>query len=237
MATLLNRTLFLCGTCLVLVILASACAPAGAKVEPSPLPSPTRTATAIGIPEPTATPAPTPTSDALCSIPELDTGIHISASGSYTETQTEAAGPMICRIERGSCAYERLIGNLDGAIVFKREETPPYDEEDILMHPAMLGPLTRLNELVQQEWNGEVQLRVTDAYDSLLEHHLFQPDENKRVSLHFEGRAIDLTTYPVNRDLYGRLCALAHCAGFDWVHNEEDHCHAAISAPSLCLQC
>jgi hypothetical protein len=144
---------------------------------------------------------------------------------------------MVCRIERNDCAYYYLVGNLDRTIVFKREEEPPYDEEDILMHPDMVLPLSRLSQLVRAEWGGQVQLRVTDAYDSLLEHDLGQADENYKASLHFEGRAVDLTTWPIEPARYGRLCALAHCAGFAWVHNEGDHCHAAIAAPSLCGRC
>jgi hypothetical protein len=98
-------------------------------------------------------------------------------------------------------------------------------------------PLNRLNRLVQAEWGGAVRLRVTDAYDSLLEHDLAQTDESRRYSLHFEGRSIDLTTWPVEPAYYGRLCALAHCAGFDWVNDEGDHCHASLNAESLCLRC
>lgn len=105
------------------------------------------------------------------------------------------------------------------------------------MHPALLLPLDRLNTLVQAEWQGEYQLRITDAYDSLLEHDLGQADNNLRASLHFEGRALDLTTWPIDRSRYGRLCMLAHCAGFDWVHNEGDHCHVAHRAESLCAAC
>jgi hypothetical protein len=126
---------------------------------------------------------------------------------------------------------------LDSSIIFQGEEEPPYDGEDILMHPAMLLPLSRLNELVKAEWGGAYQLRVTDSYDSLLEHHLSQPDLSRRASLHFEGRAIDLTLWPRDLARYGRLCALAHCAGFGWVHNEGNHCHAAIEAESLCGRC
>ncbi|MCB0174262.1 MAG: hypothetical protein KDJ97_27360 [Anaerolineae bacterium] len=65
------------------------------------------------------------------------------------------------------------------------------------------------------------------------------PESNPstRYSLHYDGRAIDVTTWPVNWNLYGRLCALAHCAGFDYVENEVTHCHASINASSLCTQC
>lgn len=144
---------------------------------------------------------------------------------------------MICRIDRDSCAYQTLVGLLDPTIVFKREENPPYDTEDILLHPAMLAPLSRLSRLVLDEWDGAYNLRVTDTYDSLLEHDLSQTDLNRKYSLHFEGRAIDLTLWPIDRSRYGRLCALAHCAGFDWVHHEGTHCHASIRAASLCTQC
>jgi hypothetical protein len=172
-----------------------------------------------------------------CLIPNLTNGQHLSARGSYTETETMAAGSMICRIEPGSCAANLMVGNLDGGIIFKREEVPPYDQEDILMHPAMLLPLFRLEALVRVEWGGEVQLRVTDTYDSLLEHDLFQSNPDKKSSLHFEGRSVDLTTWPIDRARYERLCSLAHCAGFDWVQHEGDHCHASIKAESLCNQC
>lgn len=191
-----------------------ACGMAQAEV-----PAPTRTLTPTPSPTPTATPTPTVTSTpaprAACPLPNLWYDQQISASGSYTETQTEAAGAMLCHIEPGTCAFYLLVGELDPTIVFKREEEPPYDREDILMHPSMLLPLWRLNQLVTAEWGGEVRLRVTDAYDSLLEHDLSQVDESRNSSLHFEGRAIDLTTWPIEPGRYGRLCSLAHCAGFD----------------------
>lgn len=201
----------------------------------------------------TATPGPIPTAtttpsiesvltsaqqaDTGCAVPPLLVGQHISVSGSYTETQTEAAGAMMCQIERNTCAYYHLVGNLNSSLIFKNEEEPPYDGEDILMHPAMLLPLSRLAELVNAEWQGQYKLRITDAYDSLLEHDLNQSDENRRISLHFEGRALDITTWPIAPEHFSRLCALAHCAGFDWVHYESDHCHVAVKAESLCLKC
>ncbi len=167
----------------------------------------------------------------------VDVGQHISASGSFTETERSASTPMLCHVERDSCAYSQLVGIVDATIVFKQEEAYPYDTEDILMHPAMLLALSQLNQLVLAEWAGDYRLRVTDAYDSLLEHDPPESEKSRRYSLHYEGRAIDLTTWPVDRSKYGRLCALAHCAGFDWVHNEGTHCHASIKAMSLCVQC
>lgn len=217
----------------VVLMLSSSCTAARAELLPTPTPSSTHAAR----PTPAPTTTPTATPEPICPLPDLAPGQHISASGSYTQTETEAAGPMICRIQPGSCAHRSMVGNLDPSIVFKREEEPPYDREDILMHPDMVFPLYQLKELVEAEWGGAVRLRVTDAYDSLLEHDLAQMDETRKVSLHFEGRSIDLTTWPLEPARYGRLCALAHCAGFDWVHHEGDHCHASIQAESLCLRC
>ncbi|MCB0181918.1 MAG: hypothetical protein KDI62_27055 [Anaerolineae bacterium] len=48
---------------------------------------------------------------------------------------------------------------------------------------------------------------------------------------------MDLTLWSRQPAMYGRLYALAYYAGFDWVYNEGDHCHAATKAESLCTQC
>ena len=230
---------------ILLILLVLACARVRINLAPTPTPTLAPPPTASPTPLPTPLPTVTPfivtqvrvTPELGCLAPDLAVGAHISAGGSYTETQTMAAGAMVCRIERDSCAYQHLVGILDPTIVFKKEELSPFDTEDIVMHPAMLAPLSRLSRLVLAEWDDAFQLRVTDAYDSLLEHDLNQLDTGRKSSLHFEGRAIDLTTWPVDRSRYGRLCTLALCAGFDWVHNEETHCHAALSAESVCTRC
>jgi hypothetical protein len=208
---------------------------------PPPVVAPTATAQAAVPAAPVTYLLPTPPVKAIlepaCFQPDIAVGDHIAASGSYTETERSASTPMLCHLERSSCGYNQLVGIVDPTIVYKREEVPPYDTEDILVHPAMILPLSRLNKLVQTEWGGDFELRVTDAYDSLLEH---DPPESKpatRYSLHYEGRAIDLTLWPIDQSQYGRLCALAHCAGFDWVLDEGTHCHASIRAESLCLAC
>ena len=187
-------------------------------------------------------PLPTPVVRAVpvqqpCPLPDLVKGQFISASDSYTQTEPAASGRMVCRIQRDSCAYERLVGLVDPSIVYKQEEAPPFDEEDVLIHPALVGPLARLNELVQLEWGRQERLRVTDAYDSKLDHDPPHTNPARAYSLHYEGRAMDLTLSPVDQGKYGRLCALAHCAGFDWVLHEGTHCHASSSAVSLCTQC
>lgn len=218
------------------LLLVPACFIADVEFPPDPTSVPTRTPLPWPTRLPTLTPLPTPARLSNCPIPELQYDQHISASGSYTRTQTQAAGPIVCQMSQ-RCAKGYLAGNLNPAIIFKREEQPEYAEEDIFVHPSMLKPLDNLVTLVEQEWDGQIQLRITDAYDSLLEHDLSQADPDRKASLHFEGRAVDLTTWPIDPNLYPRLCSLAHCAGFDWVHNEGDHCHAAINAESLCYQC
>ena len=172
-----------------------------------------------------------------CNLTELQLGWHISSKCSYDEGESSAAGPMVCQIQRNSCAFNQLIDNRDPDVLFYREEPAPFNDEDSLMHPAMLLPLSRLRDLVSQEWRGEVQLMVTDAYDSLGDHDLNQPVLGQKYSQHFEGRSIDLVTWPVDTTRYARLCAMALDAGFDWVHNEGDHCHASIAAESLCSVC
>lgn len=215
--------------------------PPVARPLPVATPWPTLVPLPVLLPRPTATPPPifvaVESNPPACLQPDLGKNEHISASGSYSETERSASTPMLCHLERDSCGYNHLVGILDPTLKFKQEETPPYDTEDFLMHPAMILPLTRLNQLVQAEWGGAFQLRVTDAYDSLLEHDPPESEPATRYSLHYEGRAIDLTLWPVDQSQYGRLCALAHCAGFDWVIHEGHHCHASIRAESLCLTC
>jgi hypothetical protein len=215
----------------------AACAGPGAL--PPPLPTavrPTETSesqvSVLGL-----TPTPTNVPGPLVLPAEVPQGAHLSASGSFTETETEAAGPMVCQIQRNSCAFSHLVGDQDPNLLYSEGEPPPYGSEDRLMHPAMLRPLAKLAELVKQEWGEDSRLMITEAYDSLLEHDLTQPNLKLRYSLHFEGRSVDLVTIPPNIDRDPRLCALAIQAGFDWVHNEGDHCHSSIRAPSLCSVC
>lgn len=218
-----------------LLLILCACSPE----EPQPEPTPTGRPTARPVVAKAVTPLPTRTvtPSPLCPLPDLEWGQHISSSGSYTQTETSAAGPMVCRVARNSCAYRKLVSNRDPDILFSRHKPPPLDVEDTLMHPAILLPLSRLKDLVEKEWGGKYKLLVTAAYDSEGEHDLAQSDTNRKYALHFEGRSIDFVVYPVDRTRYARLCALAHCAGFDWVHNEGDHCHASIKAPSVCSMC
>jgi hypothetical protein len=199
-----------------------------------PLPSPSRTDVNA---DPAATSSLGSAALESCRLATLPSNEHISSSGSYTQTEDEAAGPMMCQIQRNSCAFGLLVTDQDPNVAFSTHKAAPYTDEDRQMHPAMLMPLSRLSQLVQQEWHGAVNLYVTAAYDSLGEHDLNQPDMKRKYALHFEGRSLDLITTPSDQSHLDRLCALAYCAGFDWVHNEGDHCHVSMNAPSLCTYC
>jgi hypothetical protein len=120
-------------------------------------------------------------------------------------------------IARGSAAFKSLVECEDCPFLFKDEER---NKSDRLMTPRLRRGLFQLSKQVGQTW-PKVELRVTEAWDDRREHG--------PGSVHYEGRAADITTSDQDPTKLGILAALAVRAGFDWVFYEDaTHVHVSV---------
>lgn len=131
--------------------------------------------------------------------------------------EVNAVGAFVKRINRTDPEFAMLVSNTNPKIVFKDEEGTGADR---MMTSKLKAGLDALAVLVSNEWPG-VKLRVTEAWD--------EDGEHSPNSLHYEGRAADLTTAPVDGVKLGRLGKLAVDAGLGWVFFE-DSAHIHVSA-------
>ena len=131
--------------------------------------------------------------------------------------EASVVGALESRVMRSTPAFTTLVSCAAPELAFKNEERTGADR---MMTPRLCNSLRRLGARVGKEWPG-LRLRVTEAWDERREH--------AASSVHYEGRAADLTTSDVDPEKLGRLGRLAVEAGLDWVYFEDrTHVHVSV---------
>merc|ERR1711981_205359 len=105
-------------------------------------------------------------------------------------------------------------------LIYKQHD-PNFSEQSLAASGLPDGPISREDKMFRNlvpNYNPDIIFKDEES------HHA-------RNSLHYEGRAVDLTTSDRDRSKYGLLARLAVESGFDWVYYESRaHIHASCKS-------
>ncbi|XP_031566613.1 desert hedgehog protein A-like [Actinia tenebrosa] len=140
------------------------------------------------------------------------------------ESSAAASGSSEGPVRRGSPKYKALKVEINTDVIFKEDgET----NDNKRMTPRCAEKLKNLIRGVIRQWDGRVKVRVIKAYYA-------GKEKRKRrhpLTLHYEGRAIDIQTSDLDQKKYPILGRLAVNAGFDWVsYSSKNYIHASVRA-------